>query len=584
MNKWVLIFSLGPVQSFIAEARRTGDLWAGSKLLVELARAAAIETGGVSVYPAREALEDKSANVPNKFVVIVDDPKAVAERAEKKAREVWERFASNALTNSGLKFDDHVDLIQKRQRDEHLEFYWVAAEIKEGNYIEAYKLAARALDARKRTRTFEQVAEDGPKDSLSGQRSALPFDWRKAHENQPRDVKEGERLDTIGVMKRWAFAGKGDDVKEEFPSVSTVAARTFAKPCSQESLSEFAVAIEKYNHDAGHKYFYQAGKWLPGLPYDGDLLYRETYARNRLKASYGESSLPTDGVQSALECLYNRAEKQGIRPSRPSPYYAILMMDGDEMGKHISACGNEDEHGRLSERLARFAKRVKDIVDEHDRYLVYTGGDDVLAFFPMKTVLDGTWALIQEYRKTFDDWKQFRPDGKEFPFTASAGIAIAHHLQPLEIALKAARQAEHIAKSRYDRAAVCVSVLRRSGEPLQVGSKWEAGGRCLAEWLGSLVDDFMEAPPNKGSRLSSRLAHEFHQQVTTLGGIDEDMLTPLLKRLWKRHRSETNDPRTSLDDLIEWVKAFQADVTGGNAGELARWLLLARFLAQGGVE
>ena len=41
MNKYVLIVSVGPVQGFIASARRSRDLWCGSWLLSEIAKAVA---------------------------------------------------------------------------------------------------------------------------------------------------------------------------------------------------------------------------------------------------------------------------------------------------------------------------------------------------------------------------------------------------------------------------------------------------------------------------------------------------------------------------------------------------------------
>jgi CRISPR-associated protein Cmr2 len=65
MNSAVLVFSLGPVQSFIAEARRAADLFTGSTILSELAKAAAQAIGtGKLVYPA--SVED--VNVPNVLV------------------------------------------------------------------------------------------------------------------------------------------------------------------------------------------------------------------------------------------------------------------------------------------------------------------------------------------------------------------------------------------------------------------------------------------------------------------------------------------------------------------------------------
>ena len=55
MNKRILHFSLGPVQGFVAQARRTRDFWAGSFLLSYLSGRAMdhiIQNGGEVVFPS----------------------------------------------------------------------------------------------------------------------------------------------------------------------------------------------------------------------------------------------------------------------------------------------------------------------------------------------------------------------------------------------------------------------------------------------------------------------------------------------------------------------------------------------------
>src|ERR1019366_10068292 len=50
--KHLLVFSIGPVQEFIAAARRTRDLWVGSEMLSEVSRAAAGVIGdGRLIFP-----------------------------------------------------------------------------------------------------------------------------------------------------------------------------------------------------------------------------------------------------------------------------------------------------------------------------------------------------------------------------------------------------------------------------------------------------------------------------------------------------------------------------------------------------
>ena len=51
----LLLISIGPVQDFIAQARRTRDLWFGSHLLSELSRAGSkriADDGGELIFPA----------------------------------------------------------------------------------------------------------------------------------------------------------------------------------------------------------------------------------------------------------------------------------------------------------------------------------------------------------------------------------------------------------------------------------------------------------------------------------------------------------------------------------------------------
>jgi len=40
MNKYLFLFTISPVQSFIAQARKTKDLYDGSKLLTDLIKVA----------------------------------------------------------------------------------------------------------------------------------------------------------------------------------------------------------------------------------------------------------------------------------------------------------------------------------------------------------------------------------------------------------------------------------------------------------------------------------------------------------------------------------------------------------------
>ena len=77
MSGWLLEITFGPVQGFIASARRSRDLWAGSRLLSEVARGAAFalrKRGARLIYPADAAVDATSdtGNLSNTLLAVVD--------------------------------------------------------------------------------------------------------------------------------------------------------------------------------------------------------------------------------------------------------------------------------------------------------------------------------------------------------------------------------------------------------------------------------------------------------------------------------------------------------------------------------
>ena len=66
MTEHLLLIALGPVQDFIAQSRRTRDLWYGSHLLSELARCAArtlIHGGAKLIFPDLAKGQDSKLDV-----------------------------------------------------------------------------------------------------------------------------------------------------------------------------------------------------------------------------------------------------------------------------------------------------------------------------------------------------------------------------------------------------------------------------------------------------------------------------------------------------------------------------------------
>lgn len=579
----VLIFTFSPVQPFITEARRTTDLYAGSRILVELAGAAAravAGAGGTLIYPV--AL---NADIPNKLVAVVpwDQARTIAERAERALRERWAAIAESArqeLERLGPAPDTVWDAIWQRQAAGPWEVYWAAAAFSNGDatpaYTAAYHKGERALAAAKRTRAFSQAEEPGLKDTLSGRRSALRTGsldarayWAAVAQHPgvtaARLRPEGrERLDTLGAVKRF-----GDLAKHPFPSTSSVAATDFlyrARARAADALRAYRDAVQALLDKHAYR-VRQDVDW----PYDGDLFYQETLMPGSLADRYTLLNPDATALERARDHLRGLHRAVG---GAPSPYYGVVVLDGDDMGKRIGnllASPNPREaHRDLGRRLSDFAATVRPLAEgeQYRASVIYNGGDDVLLLAPLTTALSVAHALAEEFdRKTGG--------------TASAGIAVAHHLYPLDAALAAARAAEQLAKEVDGKAAVCVRVLKRSGEIADMRSRWQDLGTTFTALVGLFTED------DAGQPLASRFPYDVTASAYGLA-IPDARFQAELCRLLTRHRNEQHpaapDPAQWAQRLTDWTRRLPQPDTGSVTDELARWLVFARFVAQGGGE
>ncbi len=155
------------------------------------------------------------------------------------------------------------------------------------------------------------------------------------------------------------------------------------------------------------------------------------------------------------------------------------------MGILLSGVQDDTEHSSLSKALSSFSRETAlDLVEkQYPARLVYAGGDDVLAFAPLardtaeasqpRHVLDLVDMLQTKYRKkVIDALPPSQNEERVKGVTASAGIVIAHHYTSLSYVLRSVREAESIAKKRYGRNALVVTLIRRSGEQTRVGCHW----------------------------------------------------------------------------------------------------------------
>jgi CRISPR-associated protein Cmr2 len=274
---YLISIAIGPVQEFIASARRSRDLWFGSWLLSELSKAAAmklVELNGNNIesliFPAPANVSEldpfSELGVANKILGkltsnLSDSVNAIRKAVEDRLQGLTTQAYSQLNAN-----DFHLDTARMQVTD-LLEFYWAAVEVTENTNgsIQDYHLARSKVEAllaaRKATRAFDRVSwgSDCPKSSLDGQRESVIPELQYPHPNASRadreakaqklwqlyNVRVGERLCGVGLLKRHGLR----DETQTFFSTSHVAALPlmdrFSKVNPTEHKKAFALLIER---------------------------------------------------------------------------------------------------------------------------------------------------------------------------------------------------------------------------------------------------------------------------------------------------------------------------------------------------
>ena len=381
-----------------------------------------------------------------------------------------------------------------------------------GRWQAQLEASARLMEAQRSIRhvpaTPPTTADSPPKCSLLGtyeQMGPAGLDdsrcfWDKAKNDinvHGVRLRLRERFSAIALCKR--FAAPTTLARElqlqpaelRFPDTATVAAA--------EWLIEAEIDPDRVRYE--HRDW--NGRWI--------------HQKNRHDVEETEKSPP--------EKIWEQIRKAKKKTPPPS-YYAILMMDADNMGQWLKGdfapkvcevlhpkmvsyyqnLGQQAQdglnarrpvgpalHASISEALNNFASHVAPgIVEKHNGTMIYSGGDDVLALLPVRQAVSCADALSRAFRGedgvvpgwTQADKRQYLAMGKRA--TLSAGIAFVHFMEDLRLALDAARQAEKAAKND-GRNRLTLHFMRRSGERSQASLTWD-----LAQWFQELVQIFAD--------------------------------------------------------------------------------------------
>ncbi len=522
-EKQMFHFFLGPVHEFVASARRTRDFQAGSLLLSWLsavgAMAAMQQADERSLFPQLDSALKQAllhggkvlASMPNRFSVEMDidfDAGAVEQAVRQAwfglAQQVWEKDVLPVLPEAQRAA---VESVWQRQVENFWEIYWIVAP----------ENAPFAMDWRKNWRTPRISKEPGAKCSqMTGLQELSAIEgmngkdnarrkafWQSMKQHLGSDLQEGEQLSAIALIKRRMYRHfpslqvevmpglklHGLKIARPVPSTPFLAAYPALEILAErvEQDLELKKLVELLDQQyvrlgGGHGEFdcWPEKGVAKALLVDGQAWFDKTYENPKGYGLKANASL----LMEARSLVQQIWKKTGISPQ---PYYALLSMDGDGLGKQM---GDRAKRPFISEGLARFTARVPEIVRQYKGYLIYAGGDDVLALLPVPYALGCARALRSAYMQAFDEVnRKIKGQADPVKTTLSGAVLFAHYDRPLSRMLaRVFELMEMVAKDVTGRDALTVEVLKSSGRHLLWTQPWDYAlsdedGRLVVERL-----------------------------------------------------------------------------------------------------
>lgn len=648
-NSHYFHFTLGPVQGFVSQARRTRDFWAGSFLLSWLsgvAMAATEQMGGKITFPIPAAgylawirgngkgIAPRQGSIPNRFKAEVPadfDGKLV----EQAVRAAWMQLAEHVWQQDLQAIASPATrTVWQRQNAAFWEISWAITD--DVN-------ASNLLDRRKNWRNHLPPPEPGVKcvimegwQELSGIENMQKDGneerrvfWERVCAIQPagatdfasgekegKDKKVGEMLCALAFVKRRfvrhfssfkttlklgekALPLQGWPLETGMPSTAYMAAVHWLEAVLDKDEDAVAKLFEAGKKLAGndewnvrieclHKAVENKEGWSAEkrklIALDGNVFFEHT----RGNTKFYPDLKAVEGFESSLKSL-------ALTDKAPTPFYAVLMMDGDSLGTQMSSLDNQE---KIATSLNKFTAEVAQVVQANNGFLIYAGGDDVLALLPLEDALACALACRNAYTKAFN--------GTGIKTTLSGAVIYAHVKTALGEVL---RQAHHVlddvAKDGAGRDAIAIRVLKPGGDHLTWAQPWEialnADKSCLE--LEERIDDFSKAD-GTDRQFSSKFFYRMRERFTMLqDGLDEHQQLALLAADYiasepakkvdpatgKKVKISIEDAKQIIAPLLNQcrpkVRVIGTDkATWKSKAAQADAALLVRFLAHKGVE
>ncbi len=710
-NNSLFLFKIGPVQSFISQARKAMDLFNGSFILSYLTFMGIteivdkygptaiiypdlfsqplmdwhLENIGLAVKNSVSSQVD-TPTIPNRFVAIIPETEhdkiaKVADAVKQKVNDKWNEIAEIVFKEFNIPRNEKI----RSHIQDFPEIYWVAIPWRKGDkdvdfsdlstfvsgeeikkledlwgvanskgkhkanigllYQLLYTALEKSMGSRKNLRTFNQIEEEGKKCSICGEKEAIII-ANTGSLKVGKFISKKEGLCGLCFVKRGFeeyFREKIKNIELSFPSTAEVALSDFKEKALEDGKEEFNEYVERFREICdNHNCKFSFVNPLPKIKSKFENIKNlegEWFFKENLRKEFFKKELDIDITDEELNELKNKLSALTKKIGNPNPYYALILLDGDNMGKWLSGenlpsiefaynsevwknlAGDFKDvlinassqkiltpaiHSAISHALRNYSVEfVRKIVEEeHLGKLVYSGGDDVLAFVNLRDL----FPVMRKLRAAFSghikiengrievDWENttgFVEKDRRWLLTmgknatASMGVVIAHYKMPLRIVFKRLREVEKQSKGIKDKDAFCIALVKHSGgeriglsnwrfkasneEIIDVLSYLQKFGKCLRK----------DASPRFSDKFIYNLRIDFSRLIYEEGrysgaqGIFDSQLKRVLKRVY-------NGPIWMKESFIkahyDFLRELFWESLGGNVNNLLNIIEISAFI------
>jgi len=502
-----IVWSLGlvPVQVWIAEARRSRDLLAGSTILSWLmARMLRClgKHGAIVELPAMpSALLDVYQNglgqilsqerltygIPNCASGTIPSTLPTAEklfrRMEAELAKAWTDLTKETADSARKSAKELWTLVEPSVIAAECPFQvvWCLVPDSAGDLASVDSL----YDAAKRSRRIAEhhgfrvpkCTQCGRREAAGGSNLARWRQFRSELEELP-EIKLGLRIaaaETLcGVCTLKRFAGYLAPIA--FPSTSAIAARDWLYLI--ESFSDLRGLLEELESSIGQVPGFDSD-WADRAPllFPRSLLAESHRARQLKDAQKTAALEAVEGAQKRLVQGIDATNSRSLQPAipvAPPNYAAVISFDGDNMARCV-----RERREDLPKKIVSFQRALAERVDRQSEpgaidalagaQPFYLGGDEGVLLAPAGAALE----LAAELRQL---WVETVGSAGGEGATLSVGVSIFDRERPLGPALATAHQALRSAKELPGKNGLGVTVSAASG------SRWTAVQSFQGGW------------------------------------------------------------------------------------------------------